>query len=340
MTQGFQAWQPPSEWQRQEYSTRADNGHYSSAQQLKQRMGQSANGRKGPGFRRAFQRFLILLSLVVIAGFVLLYGIRLLSPSENNTSEAEIPEPTVPKLDYSDFRPGRIITDQAMSDWDSMDEKQIQDFLNKVGKGCRPGESTFSSLPCLKDYTMNVPSRPADTYCSLPYDGKENASAAYMIAQTSKACQINPKVLLVLLQKEQSLLTASSYRLVPRKYETATGYACPDNSQCDPTYFGLDQQLYYAARQFQRYRVQPGQYSVKAGITNEIKYSLDSDCGVQQVYVENWATAALYNYTPYTPNAATLAGNSDDCSQYGNLNFYGLYKVWFGDPGIEGRAGG
>ena len=49
----------------------------------------------------------------------------------------------------------------------------------------------------------------------------------------------------------------------------------------------------------------------------------------------NAATAALYYYTPYQPNAAALAnlyGTGDSCSAYGNRNFWRLYRDWFGDP--------
>ena len=48
------------------------------------------------------------------------------------------------------------------------------------------------------------------------------------------------------------------------------------------------------------------------------------------VNIRNLATSALYRYTPYQPNAATLAGGSNSCSAYGNLNFYRLFEDWFG----------
>jgi len=51
------------------------------------------------------------------------------------------------------------------------------------------------------------------------------------------------------------------------------------------------------------------------------------------VNVQNYATAALYNYTPYQPNAAALGnlyGTGDGCSSYGNRNFWVYYNDWFG----------
>src|SRR5690606_12807423 len=59
----------------------------------------------------------------------------------------------------------------------------------------------------------------------------------------------------------------------------------------------------------------------------------NSACGRGPVYVENIATAALYYYTPYQPNAAALRagfGEGDGCSSYGNRNFYNYFTDWFG----------
>lgn len=49
--------------------------------------------------------------------------------------------------------------------------------------------------------------------------------------------------------------------------------------------------------------------------------------------METAATAALYNYTPYTPNGAALSnmyGTGDRCSEYGNRNFWRIFNDWFG----------
>jgi hypothetical protein len=51
------------------------------------------------------------------------------------------------------------------------------------------------------------------------------------------------------------------------------------------------------------------------------------------VLIQNQATAGLYNYTPYQPNAAALAagyGTGDSCSAYGNRNFWLYFRDWFG----------
>jgi hypothetical protein len=124
-------------------------------------------------------------------------------------------------------------------------------------------------------------------------------------------------------------------------YTRAMGYGCPDNAGglCDSTYNGLFNQLYMAARQFQRYTAGvSGGY--RAGIANNIQYNPDPDCGSTRVVIENQATANLYNYTPYQPNAAALAagyGTGDGCSAYGNRNFWLHFTDWFGSTQTVGR---
>jgi hypothetical protein len=103
-------------------------------------------------------------------------------------------------------------------------------------------------------------------------------------------------------------------------------------------YYGFQNQLWHAARQFQRYRLQPTSYNYRAGVDNRIGLNPNTACGVQTVYIQNSATAALYNYTPYVPNAAALnamPGIGDGCSSYGNRNFWMYYWQWFDSPTVS-----
>ena len=59
-----------------------------------------------------------------------------------------------------------------------------------------------------------------------------------------------------------------------------------------------------------------------------------ASCGGNVVYIQNRATQALYNYTPYQPNQATLdadMGVTVPCGAYGNINFYRYFTSWFGN---------
>ena len=75
----------------------------------------------------------------------------------------------------------------------------------------------------------------------------------------------------------------------------------------------------------------PASYRVQARKPVRIAYNPQASCGSSIITPANTATAALYNYTPYQPNEAAK-NDGDDCSSWGNLNFYGFWKVWFGSP--------
>ncbi len=228
----------------------------------------------------------------------------------------------------SDFTAGSLIADSVFYDFGTMTEAEIEAFLAQRGRNCVAGE-----MPCLKDYRENTPSRPQESGLCWGYTGAAGESAARIIRKVATACEINPRVLLVMLEKENSLLTRS--RPTARSYQAAMGFGCPDTAPCNTEYYGFSNQVYRAARQFLVYRQNATRYGYQAGRTNTIRYNPDASCGSAPVYIENQATAALYIYTPYQPNAAALAnlyGVGDRCSAYGNRNFWRLFTDWFGDP--------
>ena len=138
-------------------------------------------------------------------------------------------------------------------------------------------------------------------------------------------------MLLVLLEKEQGLVTDTWP--TSRQYRSATGYGCPDTADCDTTYYGFYNQVYNAAWQFRKYRAYPSIRAYQAGRYNTILWHPNQACGSSSVYIRNQATAGLYSYTPYRPNAAALAnlyGTGDGCSSYGNRNFWRIFTDWFG----------
>jgi len=240
------------------------------------------------------------------------------------TPEYDIPDAT------TGFDPGYIVSDDAFYDSSSMSVGEIQTFLD--GIDCRPQDD----VPCLADYRQTTTSQPAvgGAHCAA-YDGEYRERASSIIAKVATACGISPRTLLVLLQKEQSLLTRPS----ADGYLRATGYGCPDTADCDQEYFGFFNQVYNAAWQFRQYTEQPRrQYRIGKV---QVAFNPDSACGGTKVGIRNQATANLYNYTPYQPSEAALADpeTGDDCSAFGNLNFWRLWHRWFGDPEAERYPG-
>lgn len=227
--------------------------------------------------------------------------------------------------DLSQFNPGNIISDQEFFFGSAMSAADIQGFLDSHNPNCVSGPD---GTPCLRSFTQTTTSRPADAYCN-GYMGAANESAATIIAKVAVSCNISPKVLLVTLQKEQSLVTDSAGQLYAKRYQKATGYACPDTAPCDTTYWGFENQVFMSAWQFQKYAHNPNGYAYRAGHSVNILYNPDATCGSSSVFIQNQATAGLYIYTPYQPDAAILRGGSDTCSSTGNLNFWRYFTDWF-----------
>lgn len=237
----------------------------------------------------------------------------------------------------SEFQPGRIISDTNFFDANSMNETQIQSFLE--AQACSPRDG----VPCLQNYSQTTQTIAAvgGGHCAQ-YAGAANERASRIIAKVAQACGINPKVLLVLLQKEQSLVTRpSSYG-----YARAMGWGCPDtgpnfSANCDANFFGFFNQTYKSAWQFRQYTQYPVNIPSSGGAVRKyrignvfVQYHPNAACGGTNVNIENQATANLYLYTPYQPNASALAnlrGTGDSCGAYGNRNFWVMYTDWFGN---------
>lgn len=288
-----------------------------------------------------------------------------------------------------DFSAGNLIDDAVFYNSSSMNSDEIQRFLESKNPQCdyngtqpasdwgypnlthaqfaqykREGSNGFSQdigfhappYKCLTRYSQNTPQMGAASgYCGSIQAGSR--TAAQIINDVAKACNINPQVLIVLLDKEQSLIT-DNWPL-DRQLRNATGFACPDTAPCDPAYEGFFYQVYYAARQFKVYQALPNNYNYIAGRTQTVYYhpgpckvfssgkcteyyvrsgrdSTKPDigyCGSTQLYIQNQATAALYIYTPYQPNQSALDnlyGSGDMCGAYGNRNFWRIFTDWFG----------
>jgi putative cell wall-binding protein len=237
------------------------------------------------------------------------------------------------------FNAGNIISNNNFFNGSAMTASAVQTFLNTEGAACKA-----STPVCLKNFsadTLVLPPLPTETPANAvcnTYPGTSSDSAAEIIAKAGIACGISQRVLLATIQKESGLVTTTAPTAA--MYETTTGYGCPDTSVCATQYFGFFNQVLWTAWQLKRYTNPPGTdpsafTRFPVGKTTSIAYSPSASCGGANVYILNVATAALYYYTPYQPNAAALAnlyGSGDACSSYGNRNFWTIYNGWFGSP--------
>ncbi|OGF24103.1 hypothetical protein A3H66_01030 [Candidatus Falkowbacteria bacterium RIFCSPLOWO2_02_FULL_45_21] len=211
------------------------------------------------------------------------------------------------------FDPNNIISDSEIIDNSAMDLADIQKFLETKG-------SFLAGYSCLDAY--GVIRRASEIIYNAAVknyncDQAQNLGANPTDQEKSLKCRkisINPKFLLVLLQKEQSLIEESSPS--QKNLDWATGYGCPDSGGCNPRWQGFGKQVNSAALQFADYLDRPTFYTYKTGQT----YVFTNPYGtINQnpvtVTPANQATAALYNYTPHVYN--------------GNYNFYKIWRRYF-----------
>ncbi|MBX4191155.1 hypothetical protein KW794_03640 [Candidatus Saccharibacteria bacterium] len=231
----------------------------------------------------------------------------------------------------ANWRAGRIIDDIIFTNKNDMNPDQIQQFLNRMvgtssngriagqcdtngvatselGGGTRAQYGAAHGNPapftCLKDYyevpkTSPGPGIPANNYGGAPVPAGAR-SAAQLIWDAGQAYNINPKVLLVMIQKESAgPLIVDDWPFLSQ-YTYAMGAHCPDTAPCDSNYAGFSIQISESAALLRYYldnMNQPWWPYKRVGVNN-ILYNPSSSCGSSNVNVESMSTAALYTYTP------------------------------------------
>ncbi len=231
-------------------------------------------------------------------------------------------------IDLTGFDPGTLISDEEFYDGEAMTADEIQRFLEEQVGRCGNDSCLARLRMPVEDRAPVVSRSTGETVCS-GFEGGD-LRAADVIDRVQRACGISAKVILVTLQKEQSLVSGRIARApTAQQLGAAMGARCPDDAACDPGAEGFADQVAQGATDLKSYSAsdfmrQPG--------THYIAYSPDPECGGTDVTITNEATAALYNYTPYQPNPAALAarwGAGDACSAYGNRNFALYWALWF-----------
>ena len=175
-----------------------------------------------------------------------------------------------PVMAQSDFNPNYILADQDLFDYESLSFDQIRSFLSEKG----------STLSYYKD----------------PITSMLAADIIYHAAQDYK---VNPKYLIALLQKEQSLIEHGSPS--DKKYDWATGYGiCDSCSMDDPKllkFKGFYNQVYSAAKFI---RLENDENLLVGGKTfTGFGPGITKRVDGVSVTPANNATSLLYTYTPH-----------------------------------------
>ena len=217
----------------------------------------------------------------------------------------------------TEFDPSFLISDEELLNFNSMSVSQIQKFLESqhsylaTYKTTSSYGETKSAAEIIYDASVNNYDCDGVTLSDEPTNAERKAKCKIIGT-------VNPKFLLVLLQKEQSLISATNP--TDNQLNWAAGYGCPDNYACNIYYKGFGKQVNSAALQFRWYMLNPTRYSYQAGKTYTFSNKYGVACSEDiKVTIQNTATAALYNYTPHVYN--------------GNYNFWKLWNEYFPTQG-------
>lgn len=219
---------------------------------------------------------------------------------------------------------------------DALTEGQVRTFIQSRQNTCltRVGEGLGGG---------NIFDEPIDYFNY----GPNKVDAARVIYKAAQYNDINPKVILATLQKEQSMITDSDC-VDGQGFPTlnkAMGYACYEGGACpsDPKYVGFERQVMKAAWQlaFDRQRAEGntswGGNDVltyggrmtegnrkRCGNCTLIYYDGFSVIDGVSTKMGNGATAALYNYTPHRGQSfpywfETFFGSGSTSSDFCNV---------------------
>lgn len=184
----------------------------------------------------------------------------------------------------AEFNPAHIISDAEMFDSTSMSRDAVQAFLESR----RSGLSTYKDI----DVTTNSLQRASD-----------------IIYNAAQLYTVNPRYLLVLLQKEQSLVEKQFPS--QKALDWATGYAvCDSCSMDDPAigkFKGFAKQIDNAAGSVRWWYEHQSHPSFK-------KVGQQYTFSNTPVTPQNFATGFLYTYTPHIN---------------GNANLWKIWNRWF-----------
>ena len=196
------------------------------------------------------------------------------------------------------FDPNNLNSDGDFIYINKIDSGSIQRFLER--------QNSF-----LKDYSENGRSAAQIIYDASHGYGEASGTINGIIINSSTGT-VNPEVIIVTLQKEQSLITKTERD--DNALSKAMGYGCPDSGGCNPSYAGFTKQIENAAWQL-RYNYERAQGRGFSDYQVGQSFLFEDWNGVHSGILGNRATSALYRYTPHVYN--------------GNYNFVYFKELWF-----------
>ena len=221
----------------------------------------------------------------------------------------------VPVKTFAAFDAGYVFPDPVLTAKDTMSEAEIQAFLIKKGS-------------FLANYSMPAGMGGVGWNNDIDVTGWSAAKVIYSAAQWYG---VNPQLIIITLQKEQSSITYKTQGWAGQT-DWATGYGVPDGSDADPHYKGFAKQVDMATWQF-RWVFEgsggnTGWYSPLpyGGSMWDIGKTVSCPTGIWETWdgvnigpcvtttITSRVASALYKHNPYRVNKVGL---------------YNIYYNWF-----------
>ena len=203
----------------------------------------------------------------------------------------------------------RILSDEVLRDSDSMTPAQIQAYLNR-----QPGPLK-RLVTSDYDTTITVSSKRRNVNLTPDTDGVKKP-ASLIIWEACQRWNINPKVMLTMLQKEQSLLTRRS--LTSTTLARAIGAGCPNSTT--NKYPGFGNQMWHGARLLNG-------YGEADGFPDRVTYINAFYPGITYLDIYRRPKVVIHPYS-----IATYKLYVYNPSIAGNTNFWNIYRSQFGNP--------
>lgn len=207
----------------------------------------------------------------------------------------------LPRAEAAAFNPDNLISNEAFQANSTMSVDDIQKFLARKGSGL----ANFSER--------------GRSAAQIIYDAAHGyGEASGEFAGRNIVARINPQVILVTLQKEQSLVTEANPS--QDKLDCAMGYGATDTLGCKraleqhPSWKGFTSQVEFAAWQLQ-WNYERSSLSGYNDFKLGQQQTFADFNGNHTVTFSNAATASLYRYTPHVYN--------------GNYNFFTFMQNFF-----------
>ncbi|PZU36769.1 MAG: hypothetical protein DI573_12995, partial [Microbacterium sp.] len=196
-----------------------------------------------PRPRRALRGARITLATVVafvlaVGGFVPAAAAAALPAQAMESDAASSVDSLIRPMTLEGFNPENLIDDALFFDGSAMTAAEIQRFLDEKDR-CTNSRCINTGTTSISSRGAVISHRTGNVVCNAIEGGTMRISE--LIHRVQVACGISAKVIIVTLEKEQSLVTG---RLpTERNLNFAMGANCPDTAPCDPAYSGIGPQI-------------------------------------------------------------------------------------------------